>query len=297
MSYELSFFQALKLNAGVWIMLLVSLLPIVLGIVMWRRSRSQSNRFNAGPILIFVGLIPVGISFWILFASLHTGWRLSGTTLIVKTRPQTVELPLSKTTGAWVSPSGSYGLAMRLNGTSIGQFQTGLFRLNNGKSAIVFHEGTHPWLALSQDGKLALISSPNVKTLANHVGAMVPSLSSTASTRLTSFRIAVGSLIASVLSLVLFVLLQVWLSRRYESFLPEKMTTHWCLDGQANGWMSRKNTLRIGPILAGSMGLIGAGLSVLSWMVTAIILAVQILFLILLRQVYIYNADKRGPSA
>ncbi|GMA56821.1 hypothetical protein GCM10025858_13240 [Alicyclobacillus sacchari] len=181
---------------------------------------------------------------------------------------------LARASADWVVPDGPYAPAVRMYGTSAGDYQTGLFRLKNGETAIVYRLGHYPELAISDGHHLVLISTLNVHALADRVadfGAPLPSAQYTA-----AVPIHWSAAVAAFLISCLFVYLQIHLARTYRDHLPDEVVSHWGVGGKANGWMSRKAFLRVGVIVAVGFGVLFSGTSLVSWVGLGMCIYVQL---------------------
>ncbi|GLV13099.1 hypothetical protein Heshes_07830 [Alicyclobacillus hesperidum] len=287
MSDHLSLAQALSINTGIWITFGLTLAFVILSVVLLRLfANFHTRQFRL--LFRILPLAPLFLCVWMLVSTLAGGWQVRGTTLEVRTDVGVTMVDLDRASADWVLPDGSYAPASRMYGTSAGNYQTGLFRLNNGETAVVYHVGHYPELAISDGHHLVLVSSKHVYMLAHriaHVGAALAPAPNA-----SSIPIHWPATVAALLLSCLFVYLQIRLARAYRDRLPEKVVSHWGVGGKANGWMSRKAFLRVGIMVAVAFGVLFSGVSLLSWVGFGLCAYVQLVMWAAMKGAFKINA-------
>lgn len=219
--------------------------------ILRRQDKTQFRASGITPMLIVIGLAVMVFGFFLGASNAGTGWSLNQGMLSVNTGSGSAQVPAAQTRTQWVLPSGSYGLAVREDGTSSGNFRTGHFRLNNGQSALVFEWGNHRILAVFAPGHLILLSSPGISQLPATLkieAARFPH------PHATTIRSSYDGVYFSIAAGILMVALQIAMSRYFAPRLPEKVATQVGLTGTLGGYAPKMLALSLGPGLATLLG-------------------------------------------
>ncbi|WDL98620.1 DUF1648 domain-containing protein [Alicyclobacillus sp. ALC3] len=295
------------MNFGIWITAGLGLVTLLVAATWWLTSRSRvalpessqqahsvrGRRPNVAPMIAGIGVLLIALGAWFAYSGAGTGWSLAGGTLSVKTGFGNAAIPVSQARAEWVSPTGPYGLALRTNGVSAGALQAGKFRTNNGQSVLAFHYGGgHRWLLVRDSQTQVLISTPHVESLAKYISLrgtanILPVQHRQSPTLALLVHLAMGTAVGLV-----FVLAQLAMAKRVAPGLPEKMITHWGVDGKPDGWMKKQTALRVMPSIAIVMALIGVAASLATYTALVIFGFVQLVILGVAR--LMYRANSKG---
>ena len=291
LSFRLTLAQFLGVNYGIWIVLATALLFLLIGILTFVRSRGRYRQLMVA-MATFGCAAFLALAGWFVVGGTNAGWTLSGSSLTVKTGFGSAVIPVGSATAMWINAkTGPYTPVLRTDGTSTGQYDAGHFRLRNHDDALVFRYGQHPWLLIETKSERVLLSTPDITQLASHF-----TLVSSDSSRLPevlqphSHRI-IRLLLAATVALIAFGLH--WrVGRWFAPRLPDRLATHFGIDGKPNGWMKKRTALRFGPWISLLLGIFSVGLALDAWSVIAIFGAVQLLMLLVMIWVYRFNRMK-----
>ncbi|SIS51298.1 hypothetical protein SAMN05421799_101116 [Alicyclobacillus vulcanalis] len=284
--YEPSFSFALR-SPSLWICLGVAVLLFVTGMF----ARRMFLRHGRGGLLERV-ILPFAPAFLMVLTAIYnivvilrSGWRVVHGILQIRTSGGIAEVDLARAHAAWVSASGPYGLAERLMGTSAPGYQDGVFRLNNGQVANVYVVQGSPTLALSDGHRFVVLGTPGVDELARaaHMGALAPAPALGA----IQLHPVAAALTLALTTAILMVHMALW--QRYQPRVPDRVTSHWDVTGQANGWMRKDVFYRWGIGLSIALGVIFTCISVTTWMGCLIGAFVQLLLILVWDMVWRHN--------
>ncbi|PSR33807.1 MAG: hypothetical protein C7B46_08135 [Sulfobacillus benefaciens] len=255
MGFHLTLWDAIRvLGIAVFIPgLLVWVVALASYFFLRRQDHKKSRPAGVTSMLLVIGLATLFFGFFLGASNAGTGWSLNHGMLSVNTGFGSIEVPAVKARTRWVLPSGAYGLAVRVDGTSTGDFQAGHFRLNNGQSASVFEWGHYPVLAVYGSRNLILLSSPGISELpaALKIEAIQfphPHVANVPSSDVgLYFSIFVG---------IIVVALQIAMSRYFAPRLPEKVATQVGLTGTLGGYAPKTLALGLGPSFATLLGVV-----------------------------------------
>ena len=169
MSYSLNFIEILKaliipFNFYFWFLVIILPLIFIIPYIYQRRKmfRFQDYIWYILPLLI----IPVIAILLISKQYVGAGWVLLDNKLKLNTPPVSAEIDLNSAVISFVNSSGPWQPRIKLNGYGTPGVSIGLFKLQNGKKAIVFrHLYSENMLILKLPDKYYVIEHPNVEIL------------------------------------------------------------------------------------------------------------------------------------
>lgn len=255
----------------------------------WRRMRG----LNLGLAVLMLGL-----GGWMVGSVVGIGWTISSRQLTLRTGSGTVVMPTAGTTTRWVSPTGPDGLATRVFGTSTGSVNAGRFTLNNGQTAWVVIEPGYRVLLLDHPGEpLVEVATPQVGHLAQIVRSAraepVGPPGMVASSRRRPWGLGL-----TMLATVLGVGGQVALAVRWSPRLPSHVAMHIDWQGRLVQGMPKRMALRLGPLIAGGVGVLSSAVSVAAPSVVemgAMGMVVEGMLLAVMAWLYRLNASSSPP--
>jgi hypothetical protein len=240
MGYHLTY-GAVLASMGTTVAIVVGV-TVLVGALLYLAMRQRSDAGRTGRVHLLWLLVPIVVSVGLLVAipssEAGSGWQItSGRTLKVKAWPGEAQAPLGALRAQFVPSSGPWRPTYRSDGyDSASGIQTGWFTLQNGRRALVFMSGRGPRLLVLQGkGLLLVIRSPHMDALYRAVRHAKP-----ANGRLPGGVPAPSGWWMVALIGLAFVLAQLGLSRHYAPAMPERMATHWGLDGQPDGYMPKR---------------------------------------------------------
>ncbi|WP_053959969.1 DUF1648 domain-containing protein [Sulfobacillus thermosulfidooxidans] len=248
MNFRLTYAEALRVT-GPWIFLpalIIFAMAAISAILYWRHGSSYKNAKSITVFLVVFGLVMVIFGLSLSLSTQGTGWSLQRGILTVDTGVGTVKVAASDVHTLWVNHHGSYALEERIIGTSTGSYHAGRFVLANGRSAWVFEYGDFPVLVILSPTETILLSSPGISKLPY-------ALKTTNHIPLTAVAIQPSNpygMILIIMVMIVAVAIQLLISRHYAPYLPERVATHFGLNGQPNGYASKRVALWLGPLIS-----------------------------------------------
>ena len=247
-------------DPSIWICVGIAVLLIAVGLLAHRAFR-ESGAGGFAALFWIPPSVPLLLAVYVFVSGLRSGWRIIGGVLRMRTDAGVSQVDLARAHAAWVTQSGPYGLADRLVGTSAGAYASGLFRLNNGQVADVYVLAGAPRLAVSDGHTLVILGTPGLDALVRHVSmGAIPAVPPAS---VLHFH-PVASLVTLAVS-VAMLLVHVVMWRRYRTRVPDRVTSHWGVTGQPDGWMSRTGFYRWGLGFAVGLGVLFTLISCMTW--------------------------------
>ena len=219
-----------------------------------KKSEKPAPRFGVAVILALVGVLALVFPSVVALSLKNTGWSLNRGILSVNTGSGTLNVFTRNIHTKWVSPTGPWGLAERLNGTGAREYHAGHFLLNNNHNAMVFEYGHGPILAVFGSSQVILLSSPGIKSLPRALVSQAHNPVTPASLPRSE---PLYGLYCSIGIGVVAVTMQGLMSRHFSARLPQRVAIHFGFSGQPNGYGSKKTSLWLGPGTSLALGILG----------------------------------------
>ncbi|PSR29545.1 MAG: hypothetical protein C7B47_02165 [Sulfobacillus thermosulfidooxidans] len=253
MGFHLTYLEALRV-LGLWIFMPAMAILVVAGIsaIYQKRQTLSHKKFKSiTGFLLVLEMVMVVFGLLLPLSSQGTGWSLQTGILTVDTGLGTLRVAARDVHTQWVTHQSAYALEQRTLGTSAGSYHAGEFVLQNGRSAWVFEYGDYPVLAIFSPKYTILLSSPGITKLPHALKTSNDKALESAQTNTTW----PYGMIASIVGVILALAIQLFISKHYAPYLPQRVATHFGLSGQPNGYSSKKVALWLGPIFSLVLGI------------------------------------------
>ncbi len=169
MAYQLNYFEVIKalfLPVNISFLLLAIGIPTIIIFTVLYKTNPMGNKRYQWMIVVSVVLAPVAAMLFISQNNVGAGWCLKDDKLQIKAWPVETTIDLTLTQVALVDSSSSWKPVLRTNGYGTSGLETGWFKLQNGKNAVVFYHLTpSKILVLQSEGQYYLLAHPGVEEL------------------------------------------------------------------------------------------------------------------------------------